>query len=172
MTDIVTKIAKIEDTVQVQARLVALQPELAKGKVFECVIKPFREKRSLDANAYFHVLVEKIAKALKCGADEMKVKMNLEYGTMEDIDGEKVAIALPKKTDATKFYPYAKWVNDFTSPKGKPMSQYYLYKRTSDLDRKEMAELIDGVVEEAKGLGIETKTPAEIAEMMSLWGTK
>jgi len=170
MSETVTKIAKIEDTIQVQARLIALQPELAKGKVFECIIKPFRNKRSLDANAYFHVLVAKMAETLKCGADEMKFKMNLEYGTPEDCDGEKVAIALPKKVDAARVYPYAKWIGDFTSPKGKPMSQYLLYKQTSHLDRKEMATLIDGVISEAQGLGIETKTPAEIAEMMSMWG--
>ena len=36
------------------------------------------------------------------------------------------------------------------------------------LDKAEMARLIDGTVEEAKQLGIETKTPQEIAEMMSL----
>jgi hypothetical protein len=32
-----------------------------------------------------------------------------------------------------------------------------------------MAKFIDGVVEEAKQLGIETKTPDEIAQLKSLW---
>ena len=36
----------------------------------------------------------------------------------------------------------------------------------------EMSKFIEGVVQEAQSLGIETKTPNEIAEMMSLWETQ
>jgi len=41
---------------------------------------------------------------------------------------------------------------------------------THTYNTKEMAIFIDGVIAEAKDLGIETKTPKEIAEMKSLWG--
>ena len=34
---------------------------------------------------------------------------------------------------------------------------------------KEMSQFIDGVVQEAQNLDIETKTPNEIAELKSLW---
>lgn len=43
------------------------------------------------------------------------------------------------------------------------------WKPTHTLDKAEMARLIDGVVEEAKQLGIETRTPNEIADMLNLW---
>ena len=43
------------------------------------------------------------------------------------------------------------------------------YKETHTLNTSEMARLIDGVVFEAQGLGIETKTPDEIAQLKSLW---
>jgi hypothetical protein len=33
-----------------------------------------------------------------------------------------------------------------------------------------MAKLIDGTVQEAKQLGIETATPDELAKMKALWG--
>jgi hypothetical protein len=35
-----------------------------------------------------------------------------------------------------------------------------------------MARLIDGTIQEAKQLGIETATPDEIARMKALWGEK
>lgn len=44
-----------------------------------------------------------------------------------------------------------------------------VYKETHTLDTKEMARLIDGVVAEAQELGIETRTPDEIAQLKSLW---
>jgi hypothetical protein len=47
-----------------------------------------------------------------------------------------------------------------------------VYKETHTLDTKEMARLIDGVVSEAQALGIETRTPDEIAQMKSLWETE
>ena len=40
-----------------------------------------------------------------------------------------------------------------------------VYKPTHELDSKEMAHLIDGAIYEAQQLGLETKTPAELAEL-------
>ena len=37
------------------------------------------------------------------------------------------------------------------------------------MSSKQMSELIDGTVSEAKELDIETRTPDEIARMKSLW---
>ena len=36
----------------------------------------------------------------------------------------------------------------------------------------EMSKFIEGVIQEAQALGIETKTPNEITQMMSLWATE
>ena len=37
------------------------------------------------------------------------------------------------------------------------------------MDSKEMSRLIEGTIDEAKQLGIETATPKEIAEMTAKW---
>jgi hypothetical protein len=37
------------------------------------------------------------------------------------------------------------------------------------MNSKEMSELIDGTVSEAKELGIDTRTPDEIERMKALW---
>ena len=47
---------------------------------------------------------------------------------------------------------------------------YRIYRGSHTYDTKEMSLLIDGTVMEAKELGIETMTPAELAEMKARWG--
>lgn len=129
----------------------------------------WRERRSLDANAYFHLLVHEIAVAQNIGERECKIKMNLEFGSpATDENGDKVYVKLPKSVDVSKYYDYAKWIkNDVVN--GYETSYYLFYKQTHTLDTKEMARLIDGVVEEAKSLGIETRTPEELAKLKALW---
>lgn len=131
-------------------------------------IKEFRKQRSLSANAYFHLLVGKIANEMNLGEDEVKVNMVLDYGTVAtDDEGATVGIKLPVSVKATSVYPYPKWF-DTRMENGKKFNCYILYKQTHTLDTAEMARLIDGVVYEAQQYGIETATPDEIAKMVSL----
>ena len=72
-------------------------------------IKKYREKRSKDANAYFHVLVNKIAEAQGLGNDEVKKSMVIEYGALaKDDDGYTVGFKLPASVNIDTIYPYAK----------------------------------------------------------------
>lgn len=135
-------------------------------------IRPYREKRSLSANAYFHVLVGKIAERLDLGEDETKRQLVLDYGTpMRDGTGTVVGVKLPDSVDIHSIYPYAKRFDTRTEG-GKAFGCYILYKRTHMLDTAEMSRLIRGTVEEAKSLGIETATPEEISKMLSLHKTE
>ncbi len=52
-----------QDCLKVQEALLTIIEQL-KEKPYVCEIKPYRQRRSLDANAYFHVLVDKIAKSV------------------------------------------------------------------------------------------------------------
>lgn len=51
----------------------------------------------------------------------------------------------------------------------KEFTHYRIYKGTSEYDTREMAIFIDGVVQEAQNLDIETKTPNEIERLKNLW---
>lgn len=138
-------------------------------KTLKFDIDEWKNKRSLNANSYFHVLVNEIASVMKIGNDECKIKMNLEYGSVAtDKNGNKVIIKVPSDVDISKFYDYAKFIAE-KEEKGLKLSYYVFYKQTHTLNTKEMARLIDGVVEVAKELGIETKTPEELAKMKALW---
>jgi hypothetical protein len=147
-----------------------LKEILAAGKELAVEVKQYRQKRSLDANAYFHVLVDKIAQAMNLGEDETKVRLVLEYGAiMRDENGEKVGIKLPVSVDVNKIYKYAKWFDERMED-GHKFNCYIIYEHTHNLDTKQMARLIDGTVYEAKELDIETMTPAELAGLKDEWG--
>lgn len=128
-------------------------------------IKRYREPRSKDANAYFHVLVNKIAEVQNLGNDEVKRQLVFEYGTLAtDETGSVLGAMLPTSANAEDFYPYAKWYKSL-NVNGREYDCYLFYKRTHTLDSKEMARLIDGTVYVAKDLGIETMTPEQLARL-------
>ena len=160
------------ETFTARQTVASIRTGLASGnKRLETAFSWQTEKRSLNANAYFHVLVDKIAKAMSLGADEVKKRVVLEYGAIAvDGGGRRVIVALPKNVDPSDFYPYTKWIGDFIAPKnGEKYSQYIFYKQTHTLDKAEMQKLIEGVIYEAQELGIETRTPDELASLIENW---
>ena len=137
---------------------------------WEVEIKPKKKNRSLNANAYFHLLVGKIAEAMNLGEEETKVRLVLEYGTvMRDENGEKVGFKLPVSVDVNNVYKYAKWFDE-REENGHKFNCFIIYEHTHNLDTKDMARLIDGTVYEAKELKIETLSSEEIERMVSKWG--
>ncbi len=152
------------DILAVQNELMNILPEL-KNKPYICEIKPYRKRRSLDANAYFHVLVDKIAKTLKKSADEIKTQLVFDYGSIaKDEKGLKAGFKALKDIPITQYFKYAKPIGECIE-NNKTFVKYLIYKETHTLDSAEMARLIDGTVEEAKQLGIETLTPVEIENL-------
>ena len=132
-------------------------------------IKKYRKGRSLNANAYFHLLVGKIAAELCHGFDETKRRLVCEYGTVaRDKDGSTIGFKLPATVDVTKIYEYVKCFDTRTEG-GKDFNCYLCFKHTSDLDTAEMAKLIDGTIRDARELGIETDTPEQLAKLQSYW---
>lgn len=137
---------------------------------YELSIKKVGKRRSLNANAYFHLLVSEIAEKMGIGLDQCKVNMNIEYGTIaKDENGKKIGFMLPQNVDVNTLYKYTKWFDE-REINGVMFNCFIIFKETHTLDSKEMARLIDGTVQEAKQLGIETATPEEIARMKALWG--
>ena len=135
----------------------------------DLTISKHRAKRSLDANAYFHVLVNKLARKLGTSDSEMKIKLNLEYGTIAtNKDGTKFGIKVPFGSDLSQFYKYCKKFGECVE-NGITFEKYLLYKETHTLDTKEMAQLIDGVVSECKEQGIETLPEEELKSLLKGW---
>ena len=131
---------------------------------FDIQVEKWSEKRSLQANAYFHVLANLIAKETKSSMDDVKRMLVLQYGTpARGKDGKYAAVKVPKNTDIEQFYPYYRFIGEDEDG----LDMYLFYKRTRDLNREEMSRLIEGTVSEAQALNIETMTPDELARMMN-----
>lgn len=125
----------------------------------EVTIKKWRAKRSKDANAYFHLLVNQIAQALGQSDDEVKRSLVVRYGAVaRDTNGNIVGIKLPAAVDVDRIYPYTRLYKSVEED-GKAYNCFMLYKHSSDMDTKEMSRLIDGTITEARELGIDTDTP-------------
>ncbi len=106
-------------------------------------VKRLYNKRSLDANAYFHFLVNKLARYFNISDEEMKIKMNLQYGTIDRDENNKcIGVKVPANVNIRKFYKYAKCFGTCVEA-GIKFNKYLFYKRTRELNTKEMGDLIE-----------------------------
>ena len=143
--------------------------ELAQYDCCDIEIRKHRNIRSKNANAYFHVLVNKIAQETGQSDDEVKVRLITSYGPLaRNKDGTYLMFLLPPDADATEYYKYAV-LFDRREVNGRPVNMWKVYKDSHKMDTKEMAHLIDMTIQEAKELGIETTTPAELEKMKQKW---
>ena len=130
-------------------------------------IKKYTEKRTLSANAYMWVLIGKIAEATNIPKDEVYRKHIREMGVYRVIEINNDAA----ETFITAWAMHgAGWICEKTEI-GSERTLINAYYGSSVYSKKQMARLIDSVVQDAVALEIEVKTPDEIAEMISLWQT-
>lgn len=143
--------------------------DLSKDYVVE--IKPKKQRRSLNANAYYYKLCGEISYKKGYKLAEYHNRNLAELGIpWLDREGQKHWI-LQKDDDwwlrqtEIHFCP-----TDRTEDRnGTAYRWFYLLLPSHLMDTREMSLLIDGVVQDAKGLGIETLTPAELERMKAAW---
>lgn len=125
------------------------------GENVEVNIKKWYTKRSKDQNSYFHALVNEIAIRQCLGNEEVKKRLVVEYGVLARApDGSIIGFKVPENVQVDYIYPYT-YMYKKIKENGKTYFCYLVYKRSRDLDSKEMSRLIDGTVYEAKELGID-----------------
>lgn len=133
--------------------------EALKGAELDLTAVKHRNKRSLDANAYLWVLCDKIAKKIDSDRERVYVMELERYGQFEDVS---------IRTDAVEeFRRHFKYTDARYTGDGWTVVR--VFYGSSGYNTEEMSELIDGVVNDAEDLGIETMTPEEIAHMNSVW---
>ena len=138
------------------------------GKELDVEIKAHKNRRSLDQNAYLHVLINKIAAAVGASEEEIKSQLVLDYGVIDEEDGNPVGFKLLSTIDVSRVCKYAR-LHKQTVENGKVFNCWLVYKETHRMNTAEMTRLIDGAISEAKELGIETATPAELARLKEEW---
>lgn len=126
-----------------------------KEKIFD--VKEHKEKRSLNANNYYWKLVNEIANKLHTSKEEVHERMIKRYSQSE-------YISVLEDVDLSSYIKYSEQKNTFIH-NNKRFKSYLVFKGSSEMNKKEMSILIDGIVSEAKEMGIETLTPDEIAKL-------
>lgn len=140
----------------------AMFDQLSIVKRLSIKISKYKEKRSLDANSYAWTLIGKIADILRISKDECYVMMLKRYG-----QGAVAKIPSKYAEDFIRAYQYVEKHEKLEDEKN---AQYFrFWVGSSKYNTEEMSIFIDGIVSEAKDMGIQTMTPNEIANMMSLW---
>ena len=147
------------------------EPTEAINTVSQCeqlsiTAKKYRKKRSLDSNAYVWVLLTKIANhpEVRSSKEEVYEEMLQKYGFLYQDEEGYMPITVKAGVDMSKVVGHWK----FYKSNGK-FDSYLMIKGSSDYDSSEMAQFVDMVVQEAKGLGIEVLPPDEIERMNQAW---
>lgn len=145
-----------------------------KNAVYDLTPHKENKKRSLDSNAYFHVLCDKLRQKLNISMARCKNHLIASYGQVLYLEDNEPMIY---KTNAPEEYMmeletiHTKCVK-VTKENGKDVFFYRVYRGSSDLNTVEFAKLLEGTIQECKLQDIETATPDEIAHMQALWEAK
>ena len=144
-----------------------------KDKLLRITVKLWRDKRSLDANSYYWVLLSRLAEAVGISKPRAHNLMLRKYGQNLVIDSQIAFLVIPDTEEAeeTALEAESFHIRPTSQVKqgkdGKAYRTYTVLAGSSTYDTKEMSELINGLVAECKEQGIETLPPEELARMMS-----
>lgn len=152
-----------------QEGIQGIQDALQQGKVMECTIEPKKRKRSLNANSMAWQLIGKIADVLRADKDDVYIQMLQRYGQREPDLISVVAEAAPMVYRATQNHCCEVGESKLN---GKAFKHLAILRGSSTFGSREMAILIDGIISECKGLGIETEDPAQIESLLKTWEGK
>lgn len=148
--------------------------KLGSTGLLDLKIEPHREKRTYRANAYFWMLANKLANKLSVvnarpiGAEEVYLQYVRDFG--------KSALVY-LRNDPDIIYTFCgSWTQRgmgwlaFPQPtkEGAKICEVQVFYGSSCYTKEEMARLIEAVVADCKDQGIQTATPDEIADMLSL----
>lgn len=148
-----------------QAQMVA--GEFDPQKKYTVTIKEFRKKRSLDANAYAWVLMNKLADKLNMGVRD------LYRHYIPDIPENSQVVCVPteavEKLQSGWEHNGIGWCSDTLKSKLPGCTNVVLYYGSSTFDQKQMGVLLDLIIEDCKQVGVEYLTPEELERLKGEW---
>lgn len=130
-----------------------------KDKVYE--IKEYKQKRSLNANAYMWVLINEIANKVHLSKEEVYLNMLKSYG-------QSTVISLLSSIDYNGFFKYYEVIGSSVL-NNKEFTHIKVFKGSSEYNTLEMSILIDGVIHECTVLEIPTISDEEIERLKGSW---
>ena len=145
-----------------------LVDEMKDNERLSIEVKPFKKRRSLDANAYFWVLCDKLAEKL----GRSKVDIYREY--VKDIGGNNEVVCVKNNALDRLCQGWQRngmgWLTDTFPSKIDGCTNVILYMGSSEYTADQMHRLLELCIADCKDQGIPTETPEEIALMVARWG--
>lgn len=139
-----------------------------KEKKYVADIKEYRERRSLDANAYMWVLVGKLSGKLGLPPEEIYREAIRDVGDNYEV--------MPIRNDALERWKIIwqsnglGWLCEEIGPsKLDGYTNVRNFYGSSAYDKAQMSRLINNIVQDCKAQCIETLTPAELARLTEEW---
>ena len=139
-----------------------------KDKLYDLEVKEHRKKRSLDANAYCWVLINKIADALRITPVEIYRQAIQNVGGNFEV--------LPVKEEAAEHFKQVWQAQGLGWPcvdmgKSKIDGDRNLraYYGSSTYSSTQMAQLIENLIQDCRALDIEVKSEEEIQSILGAW---
>lgn len=148
-------------------RAAAAQASAQVDKPWTADLKVFKRGRSLDANAYAWVLLDKLAVALRTPKEDVYRRFIREIGG----NCETVCVVDEAVDKLRRGWEHngTGWVTDTMPSKIQGCTNVTLYYGSSTYDTAQMSQLINMIVEECRGFDIETLTPEKLAAMQEGW---
>lgn len=138
-------------------------------KILDCEIKQHREKRSLDANAYYWSLIGQYADWMRMPKQRVHNMMLEEYGQEMIYDGTLCTAILPDGDWYLDLVDYhlRRTGKTIEGKDGQTLRIYKILWGSHLYNSYEMSVLIDGLIADIQGSGapIETMTPRELATL-------
>ena len=130
-----------------------------KEKIYE--IKEYKEKRNNDQNAKYWKLLNELALKLKISVEELHFQMLKFYS-------QRYQILIPTETSIRGIEYYEK--KSTIKKDNKLFDVYIIYTPSHELNTEEFSLLLEGLCNECKEYGIETRSPEELSMDKQLRG--
>ena len=124
-------------------------------------VKVHKEQRNKKQNDKYYKLLNELANKLKIGWRELHFDMLKNYSVTYEM-------MVPEETEIRGIEYYEK--KSTIIKNGKKFNVYHVYTPSHELKTDEFAILLDGLVQECKQQGIDTRSSEEIERDSQLYG--
>ena len=140
------------------------------GKKVSVKVGKYRKKRSLDANAYCWTLISKIAEKTNVSTEEVY------RSAIRGLGGNSDMVCIQNHAVESLCSGWSRngigWITDTMPSKLDGCTNVVLYYGSSTYNTEQMSRLIGNIVQDCYALGIETRSPEEIASLLGAWGNE
>lgn len=161
------KISLLLDTKEIE-----LVEQLKNENKLNIELKKYKQKRGLNANNYFWKLLQKICELAEIDTIEEYKRRVKELGIFRRFKIEKDNVKTFEKMWNAQGIAWFCEIFDTEIINNTEFKIINAYYGSSSFNSKQMSRLIDGLVQDCKNYGIETKSQAEIDSLIESWDKK